>query len=177
MKINLMFALSFCQIVNICVRRLLVLQSFHRVLFFLPVEVTKLDQLINRFFADITDGRQAIRFPQCPQCSSAIRHCQRYIPIINQIEMWIKQIKTKQQNGVSNAEMVQQRTELVNNIRSTFEQLKVPVEHFSKTFDRLSKTRAPMNIDQLNYLKNTAAFLAEIKWVFWPSVDTWTCVL
>lgn len=84
------------------------------------------------------------------------------MPIINQIEIWIKQVKIKQQNGVSNEEMINQRAELVQSIHSTYEQLAIQVENVNNIFGRLNKNRAPINIDQLNYLKNTDAFLTEI---------------
>ncbi len=133
-------------------------------MFFLSVEVTGLDRYMNEFINKQTDGYQSIRFPECPRCKIRIRRCQRYISIINRIQLWIEQIKIKQQNGLTKSKLIEQRNELSKNIKDSFDRIKLTeqksLEILIRRFDNKKQS---INIDELNYLKNTSEFFKEIK--------------
>jgi len=132
--------------------------------FLLSVEVTGLDRYMNEFINKQTDGYQSIRFPECPRCKIPIRHCQRYISIINRIQLWIEQIKIKQQNGLTKSKLIEQRNELSKNIKDSFDRIKlIEQKSLEILIRRFDNKKQSINIDELNYLKNTCEFFKEIK--------------
>jgi hypothetical protein len=132
--------------------------------FFRSVEVAGLDRYVNDFFNKQTDGYQSIHFPECPRCRTTIRHCQRYIAITNRIQSWIEQIKIKQQNDITTAELITQRDQLLKTLKYSFEKIKSIEQKCFETFiRRFNGKKQSINIDEINYLKNTCEFFKEIK--------------
>ena len=126
--------------------------------------MTGLDRYMNDFTEEQRNGAQPIRFPECPRCQKQIRHCQRYIPIINRIQSWIEQIKIKQQNGLTKSNLNQQRDELLKNLESSSGKIKLIEEkRFDTLIRQLNNKKRSINIDELNYMKNTLEFFKEIK--------------
>jgi uncharacterized C2H2 Zn-finger protein len=127
--------------------------------------VTGLDRYINNFITNLKDGRQSIRFPECPRCNKKIRHCQRYISFTNRIQSWIKQIKIKQQNGLTSTKLNEQRDELTKTLKDSFDRIKLFDETILNTLiRRFDNKKHVINVDELNYLKNTCEFFREIKY-------------
>jgi uncharacterized C2H2 Zn-finger protein len=134
------------------------------VVFFFSVEVTGLDRYMNDFIDKQKNGYQSICFPECPRCKKVIRHCQRYIPIINRIQSWIEQIKIQQQNGLTKTEIIEEFGELSKKIKSLFSKIKlIEQKSFDILIRRLDNKKQFINIDKLNYMKNTYEFFKEIK--------------
>ena len=122
------------------------------------VEVTEFDRYMNKFIQNQSEGRESIRFPQCPRCQTKIRHCQRYKFLINRIQLWSEQIKRKQRDEISSKQLTEQREQLKHSIDKSFDE-KVTMIFIRRLNDRTHI----INTDELNYLKNTAEFFREIK--------------
>jgi uncharacterized C2H2 Zn-finger protein len=111
-----------------------------------------------------TNGYQSIRFPECPRCKIVIRHCQRYIPITNRIQSWIEQIKIKQQYGLTKSKLIEQCNELSKTLKDSFDRIKLIEEKsLNILIRRFDNKKQSINIDELNYLKNSCEFFTEIK--------------
>jgi uncharacterized C2H2 Zn-finger protein len=163
MKIHHLLVLLIYQIVAIYVR--LYFYFFRSECFVsFSVEAAGLDRYMNVFFDKQIHGDQSIRFPECPRCQKLIRHCQRYTPIINQIQLWIEEIKMNQQNGLTKSNLNQQRDEVLKNIKSSSESIKlIEQKYFDTLIRQLDNKKRSINIDELNYMKNTLEFFKEIK--------------
>ena len=123
-----------------------------------------LDRYINKFLDDQKTGRQAVRFPECPRCKTKIRHSQRYVPILNRIQSWIEQIKAKRQNGMTPAKLNEEREGLARTLKDAFDKMKLYEEKALHTLiRRFDNKKQSINVDELNYLKNTCEFFREIK--------------
>ncbi len=126
--------------------------------------MTGLDCYMNDFIDKQTNGYQSIRYPECPRCQKPIRHCQRYTSIINQIQSWIEQIKVQQQKGLTKVTMIEQCNELSKKIISSSDKIKsLEEKYFDTLFRRFNNKKQSINIDELNYMKNTYEFFREIK--------------
>jgi len=126
--------------------------------------VSGLDRYMNKFIDNQKDGRESIRFPECPHCKTKIRHCQRYIPITNQIQSWIEQIKKQQQNGMTPEKLNEERDELTKTLKDSLGKIKSFEEKALNTFiRRFDNKKQTINLDELNYLKNTCEFFKEIE--------------
>ena len=119
---------------------------------------------MNDFIEKQTNGYQPICFPECPRCTKAIRHCQRYIPIINRIQSRIEQIKVKQQNGLTKPKIIEQRDEILENIKSSSGSIRLIEQTYVDILIRqFNNKKQSINIDELKYMKNTQEFFEEIK--------------
>jgi len=126
--------------------------------------VTGLDRYMKDFINKQINGYQSIRFPECPRCKKPIRHCQRYIPITNRIQSWIEQIKIKQQNGLTHSELIEKRNELSKTLKDSFYKIKLIEEKLLDTLiRRFDNKKQSINIDEINYLKNSCEFFKEIE--------------
>ena len=120
---------------------------------------------MNNFIKKQIDGSEPIHFPQCPRCQTNIRRCQRYLSITNRIQSWIEQIKKKQQNNIQPSELIKEYGELFEVLKNSFEKIKsIEQKSLQTLINRLNKKTKSVNIDELNYLKNTCAFFTEIKY-------------
>lgn len=119
---------------------------------------------MNDFISKQMNGSQSIRFPQCPRCNIPIRHCQRYTSITNRIQIWIEKIKNIQQNGFTKEKVNEERIELSKTIKNSFEIIKsIESKCFDNFIRRLDNKKQSINIDEINYFKNSLQFFTEIK--------------
>ncbi|CAF2790891.1 unnamed protein product [Rotaria sp. Silwood2] len=125
--------------------------------------LSDLDRYMNDFLDKQRNGYESVRFPVCPRCQKPIRHCQRYIPIINQVQSWIEQIKMKQQNCLTKKQMIEQGNELLKKIKYSCDRIKLlEQKQFDTLIRRLDAKKESINIDEFNYMENTHEFFKEI---------------
>jgi hypothetical protein len=129
------------------------------------VESSRLDAYVTSFFAERVNGHQPICYPACPRCDCnlAIRHCARYKLVTNRIQSWIEQIKIQQHDGITKAQLIEQRRQLSAGLSGLLDERCVTQAQY-KTFDQcLAKKELPVNIDAFHCMKNTTEFIKEIK--------------
>lgn len=133
-----------------------------RFLRFSLVEVTALDHFVQDFLNNQTENK-AIRFPECPRCRQKIRRCVRYMPIINQINELIAQVKKKILGNQSDKEVTQRRKDVIKEYEKTEKQLKeVPLDRLTESFTALKEPEHFVSNETLVLMTNILLFINEI---------------
>jgi hypothetical protein len=126
------------------------------------VEVTALDKFVQDSLNDPNENK-AIRFPECPRCKQKIRRCTRYMPIINQLNNLIAQVKRKILGNPSEKDINERRKQLLKEYEQTEINLKeIPVGQLKPYFSVLSDPENFFSNDSLILMKNVLLFLNEI---------------
>lgn len=126
------------------------------------VEVTALDRFVQDFVNDRTENK-AIRFPECPRCRQKIRRCVRYMPIINEVNKLIAEVKKKILGNQSENEIAQRRQDLIKEYERTLSHLKeVPLGRLAESFTALSNRENFVSNDMLILMTNILLFINEI---------------
>lgn len=129
----------------------------------LLVEVTSLDHFVETFLQNTPDNT-AIRFPECPRCKRKIRRCTRYMPVINQVNNLIANIKKKILGNQSEHEMKQQRKELIDEYQKLENKLQeISLIKIKTFFEQLYNTESIFSNDIFILMKNIIFFLNEIE--------------
>jgi len=130
-------------------------------LFYFLVEIDGLDRYVNESITKQKNESRSIQYISCPRCQIKIRHCQRYKSQINCIQLWIEQIKNQQQNGLKSSDLILERNQTIEELKSL---AKIEQNRFNGLIHRFERKKKSINIDELNYLKNTCTFFKEIEY-------------
>jgi len=127
------------------------------------VEVIALDRFVQDSVNN-TSEKTAIRFPECPRCKQKIRRCTRYMPIINQVNNLIAQVKKKILGDQSEHDLNERRKQLTKEFEQIEGNLKEIILNgqMKKFFETLYDSDKIFSNDILILMKNILVFLNEI---------------
>jgi hypothetical protein len=126
------------------------------------VETTALDKFVENSINNSNENT-AIRFPECPRCKQKIRRCTRYMPIINQVNKLIAQVKQKILGNHSQQDMNQRRNHLIKEFEQTEINLKeINLGRMKEFFATLYEPDKLFSDDMLTLMINILLFLNEI---------------
>ncbi len=123
------------------------------------VEVTALDRFVQDSVNN-TSEKTAIRFPECPRCKQKIRRCTRYMPIINQVNNLIAQVK-KKILGIQSEHDIKYLTKEFEQIEGNLKEI-ILNGQMKKFFETLYDPDKIFSNDILILMKNILVFLNEI---------------
>ncbi|CAF4022002.1 unnamed protein product [Adineta steineri] len=126
------------------------------------IEVTALDRVVFDSINNSADST-AIRFPVCPLCKTQIRQCMRYMPVINQVQDLIEQVKKKILGSRSEHELKEKRNCIIRKYKDTRANLKqIEYSQITSLFSKLKSG---------DFLRHEILILIENILIFIKTID------